>query len=773
MSRRMRAVAVWAVAMACGVWLVTAKVAVHSELADLLPDGTTPTQRVLLTQVRTGLAGRLMLLAIEGGTPDELAHASKELGTRLRDAGHFDVVGNGAQGLASEDRAVLFRARYLLSRQIGPDSFTADALRRALEQRLDDLRSPLASVVKPTIPGDPTGELLGVLKTWAGQEGPAKHRGVWMSGDHSTALLVAETKAAGFDADAQAAIQQDIRRIFDALPDRPAGLRLVMSGPGVFAVEIKQTIEAEIWWLSTAASTLVLLFLYASYRSVTLVLLSLIPLSTGVIAGTVAVSGWFGFVHGITLGFGITLLGVVDDYPIHLFSHLNVRGAAPAVMRAIWPTMRLGVLTTTIGFSSLLLAGFPALAQLGLFAVAGLVTAALTTRWVLPACVPASFVPRDVPHRIVPLVERLTGLKLVVPAAVVLATFALMWSDTPLWQTDLASVSPVSEAKKRLDQQLREALGAPDVRDLLVIAGDTAEDVLQRSEAIMTRMEQLRSDGALAGYEVISAYLPSRRTQLARQQQLPERPVLEENLRIALAGLPFAPGLFTPFLDAVDEARTQPAVDLDTFRGTALGIKLSALLIEQSGQWTAVAPLRGVADRARLGELVAGWQAPGVAYVDLKGESNGLMTAYRDRTVAIMGWGLLLIALVLTAGMRSAAVLWPVLVPMVSALVVVAAVLNLSGESLSLFHVATFLLVIGLGLDYALFLNRPEGGEDERARTLFGLLVCSATTILVFGVLAWSSIPVLHAIGMTAAVGSCCCLLFAGMMAKPEAPLHG
>ena len=72
--------------------------------------------------------------------------------------------------------------------------------------------------------------------------------------------------------------------------------------------------------------------------------------------------------------------------------------------------------------------------------------------------------------------------------------------------------------------------------------------------------------------------------------------------------------------------------------------------------------------------------------------------------------------------------------------------------------------------------NLVEGagaaGEDERARTLFGLLVCSATTILVFGVLAWSSIPVLHAIGMTAAVGSCCCLLFAGMMAKPEAASH-
>ncbi len=494
----------------------------------------------------------------------------------------------------------------------------------------------------------------------------------------------------------------------------------------------------------------------------------MIPLSTGIVAGMLAVNSWFGFIHGITLGFGITLLGIVDDYPIHLFSHVNVRGSAPAVIRAIWPTMRLGVLTTVIGFSSLLLSGFPALAQLGLFAVVGLVTAALVTRYVLPVCVPPAFVPREVPRGIVPAVAQLARAKWLVPGAVVLATFLLLWSDTPLWQTDLGSLSPVSKSRNRLDQQLRHDLGAPDVRDLLVIEGETAEDVLQRGEAVMSQLEQLRTGGLVAGYDLVSSYLPSRRSQQARQQALPERSVLEHNLQTALSGLPFAPGLFTPFLDSIDAARTQPMIDRDTFKGTAVGLKLASLLIEQQGQWSAVVPLRGVADRARLGEIVEGWHAPGVAYVDLKEESNRLMTAYRDRTLAIVAWGLLVIAVVLAVGLQSISVLRPVLVPMMSALVVVAALVNAAGESLSLFHVATFLFVIGLGLDYALFFNRPEGTGEERARTLYGLLVCSTTTILVFGVLACSAIPVLHAIGLTAAIGSFCCLLFAGMMADEE-----
>ena len=54
------------VLMAGGLWLIANRLSVHSELGDLLPEGSTATQRLLLSQVRTGLAGRLMLFAIQG-----------------------------------------------------------------------------------------------------------------------------------------------------------------------------------------------------------------------------------------------------------------------------------------------------------------------------------------------------------------------------------------------------------------------------------------------------------------------------------------------------------------------------------------------------------------------------------------------------------------------------------------------------------------------------------------------------------------------------------
>lgn len=760
-------VLVWVALITGALWLTATRLSIHSELGDLLPEGTTATQRLLLTQVRSGLAGRMLLLAIEGAPPDELAGLSKALGEGLRGHAQIDFVGNGMQALSLEERQVLFRARYLLSRTVHAETFSADSLHAALEQRLDELRSPLASMVKEYIPTDPTGEFLGILQSWSGWEAPAKHHGVWMSADRHRALLVVETKAAGFDADAQEAIQQDIRASFRRVADGSSpSARLLMSGPGVFTVEIQRTIEREVWWLSTVAATLVVLFLYASYRSWMLVMLSLIPLSSGILAGMVAVNSWFGFVHGITLGFGITLLGVVDDYPIHLFSHLTQRDSAQVTMRGIWPTMRLGVLTTAIGFSSLLLAGFPALAQLGLFALAGLGTAALVTRWVLPVCIPAGFVPREIRTDLLGTMAHLSKAQAVVPVAVILATSVLIWSDTPLWEGDLAKISPVSEEKKLLDQQLRGEMGAPDMRDFIVIEAATQEDLLQRSEAVMPKLDRVRDAGALEGYDLVSRYLPSQLVQQQRQQALPERAALEGQFGEAVKGLPFAPGLFAPFLAEVEVARRQPFVDRESFRGTPLGLKIEALMLEHHGRWLAIAPLRGMVDRQGLKATVAGW-GEAVTYVDLKEESNRLMMDYRNRTMQLLGWGTMAIAGALAIGLKSLSQLWRVLVPILAGLIVVVGMLNLSGESLSLFHVATLLLVVGLGLDYALFFNRVEDQGEERRRTVFGLLVCSATTVLVFGVLACSSIPVLHAIGLTAACGSLTCFLCAGFLAGP------
>ncbi|MFN3681483.1 MAG: MMPL family transporter, partial [Nitrospira sp.] len=559
----------WTTAMVAGCWYLTETLSVRNDLEGLLPDGATEAQQVLLSQVRQGLSGRLILLAVEGAPAEELARLSRSLAEAIRANGTIGIVANGVDDDQETDRFLIERYRYLLSPAITTETFSVAALRTSLEQRLDDLRSPLGVLIRDLIPTDPTGETWRILQTWSGGNGPMRYRGVWMSPDRSRALLVVAIKGGGFDVDVQESIQTAIRALFDQVV-KQSGIqaRLHMSGPGVFAVEIQRAIESEAWQLSVIASVLVVGLLYVSYRSFRLVVLSLLPIVTGVVAGVLVVNQWFGFVHGITLGFGITLLGIVDDYPIHLFSHLSGHESAGSVMRTIWPTMRVGMLTTVIGFSALLLSGYQALAQLGILAIVGLVTGAFVTRWVIPACIGPRFIPLAVPRHVASRLDLLSTGQVLAVTVLILASAILIWSDTPMWEQDVTRLSPVPEEKKLFDQQLRRELGAPDVRDLLVVEGSTIEELLEKTEVVAERMEHLRTNDIIKGYDIVSRYVPSRRTQLERQRRLPERTVLERNLAEALNGLPFTPGLFSPFVEAVQRSRLQEPIGPEAFAGT-------------------------------------------------------------------------------------------------------------------------------------------------------------------------------------------------------------
>jgi predicted exporter len=754
-----------------GAWFVATRTHVETELSRLFPEGATPTERLFLTELRTGATGRLVLMALEGEDAEILAGASKQLGAWMRQSGAFRYVGNGEQAWTQEERERLFQYRYALSPRVQESTFTRDHLRESLELRLSDLTSPLSPMFKDLIPADPTGEFMKIIQAWITWTVPTRRHGVWFSSDLRRALLVAETHAAGFDMESQEHLQGHIREAFRRVAETPTGavpVQLVMTGPSVIAVEMQQTIQQDVWRLSLCATLLVMTVLFVSYGSVSILALSFLPLASAILAGIAVVNLAFGFIHGMTLAFGITLLGVVDDYPIHLFSHLTKETRASTAMKEIWPTMRLGVVATALGFSALLLSGFPGLAQLGLFAMVGLFTAACVTRWILPHIVPIGFHTRREGLRVARWIDALTRARLVVPLLVVLAIGSFVWSDAPLWEQDLANLSPISTEINERDRALRNELGAPDVRDLIVVEGSSEEEVLQRSEAVTPALDALVNTGGLAGYDVAARYLPSRKMQQARQASLPDRETLERNLGSALKGLPFKPSLFQPFLDAIGNARTQQPVDMQTFRGTALGLKLDSLLFMHEGRWAAVLPLRGVIDRQKFRELLTSWGEQEVRHLDLKETSNRMVSLYRNETLRLLGWGILSIGLVLLVGLRAPVTVLRVMIPIGSAIVVVAASLHALGERFSLFHIASFLLVIGLGLDYALFLNRRHVTLAERGRTVYGLVVCSTTTICVFGVLALSHIPVLRAIGLTTALGSLACLAFAALLA--EAP---
>lgn len=755
-----------------------------SDLSAFLPASPTAEQQVLVDQLRDGMVSRLLLIGIEGGNATTRSALSRELARRLRADPAFGVIANGEPVHRERDHALLFGNRYLLSPAVTPQRFGVEGLHAAISESVDLLASPLGMLTKSLLPRDPTGEMMQLLERLDGDARPALVDGTWASRDGRRALLLAQTRAAGSDLDAQQEAIAKVREAFTTVAQgQQAGdARLLLSGPGVFAVASRATIQDEVLRLTLVSITLIVTLLLFIYRSATALLLGLLPVVCGALAGVVAVSLGFDVVHGITLGFGTTLIGEAVDYAIYLFVQSTPAGERNAAERgpgivAFWPTIQLGVLTSICGFATLLFSGFPGLAQLGLYSVAGLVTAVATTRFVLPHLLPSGFAIRDVTPLGVQLQHLLVNarhLRWGIVALALAAAAVIHVNRDRLWNRELAALSPVPAADQALDLALRSDLGAPDVRHLVVVNGRDAESALQAAEAVGMRLQQLANEGAIGGFESPALYLPSQATQLARRASLPEPPELGRRLEHATTGLPLPAARLEPFVADVAAARERAPLTRADLDGTSFALAVDSLLIPQRDHWIALLPLRAPSDGPfahaidpnRVRTALEATDAPAL-FIDLKGESDRLYSGYLNEALLLALTGVAAIVALLGLVLRSAVRVLRVLAPLVAAVLVVVAGLVLAGVTLTILHLVGLLLIVAVGSNYALFFDGNESSGGPAPRTLASMLFANLTTVAGFGVLAFSSVPVLQAIGGTVGPGAILALMFAAILSRP------
>lgn len=770
--RGITAIVLWLIFLLACVGIIS-RTHFTTDLSAFLPRSPTPAQQLLMDQLRDGLASRLILVGIEGADASTRARLSRQIAQRLRADRAFVSVNNGEPVNNERDRAFLFNNRYLLSPTVTPSRFSVEGLHAALSDSIDLLTSSAGLLVKSILPRDPTGEMVQLLEQLNSGTQPKLVDGAWASRDGARALMMVQTRAAGSDTDAQQNAMAAIRQAFDQAAGATASAHLLMTGPGVFSVTSRDTIKTQVTRLSIASLILIATLLLLVYRSFSALALGLLPVVSGVLAGIAAVSLGFGAVHGITLGFGTALIGEAVDYSIYLFvqSEQNSTDRQDWIKR-LWPTIRLGVLTSIFGFASLLLSGFPGLAQLGLYAIVGLITAATVTRFVLPSLLPATFHIHDVSAIGVILsrvVQRATMLRWPAVLLVLGACAIVIDHRASLWDDKIASLSPVSQADVELDTRLRADMGAPDVRYLVVVSGADQESVLRASERVSALLDKQVEQGELAGFESPSRYLPSTTTQRARQASLPPRPLLETHLAQAVQGLPVRAQLFAPFLADAEAARNQPLLQAGNLQQTSMAMAVDALLIQQQQQWRALLPLTAPKGRDINAEHIrAALNAmPNVLFVDMKAESDRLYAGYLHEAIVLSLGGLAAIIALLLVVFRSPRRVLRIIAPLTAAVMTVTAGLSLLGQQMIILHLVGLLLVVAVGSNYALFFDRSDSRTPILPRTLASMLFANLTTVAGFGLLAFSNVSILQALGVTVAPGVVLALIYSAIFASP------
>jgi len=785
-SQRAGTLAIWIGCLALAAFVV-ARASYITDLSAFLPSKPTPTQQLLVDQLRDGPASRLILIAIEGGDAGARARISLGMMQRLRRDHRFLSANNGAALAGNSDREFLFRNRYLLSESVTAERFSGAGLHSAIETAIENLASPAGLLLKSLLPADPTGEMLGIVDQLARSPAPASRDGVWISADGIRALAVAQTAASGSDTDAQSDAIGAIRAAFAAaLREAPQGeargVELRLSGPGVFAVAARAKIERAAIRLGAAAGILVVILLLLVYRSMPALGLGLLPVASGALIGVAAVALGFGAVHALTLGFGITLIGESVDYSIYFFIQSR-RGksdaAADGWLKRWWPTVRLGMLTSVCGFASLLPSGFPGLQQLGLYSISGLIAAALVTRFVLPALLPAGFAVQDLTPLGAGLARMLraarqiggTGILLVGAALAIVALAALYHRRDSLWNRELAALSPIAIEEQNFDASLRADLGAADVRDLVIVSGADLESVLQATEHTAVALQRLASANVIGGFESPTNYLPSMRTQEARRSSLPAAVPLRAELQQATTGLPLDAQRLHPFVDDVEAARHAALLTAQDLSGTSFAAAFDSLILHQRNRWNALMPLRSAAAGKSIDIAIvrSAIEAAGIdaQVLDLKQESDALYSSYLAQALHYSLAGLAALSVLLLIALRSPLRAARVLAPLALAVLIVAAALAALGVQLNILHLVGMLLIVAVGSNYALFFDRQaHSARADEALTTASLVIANASTVIGFGLLSFSQIPVLVALGTTVAPGAWLALLFAAIGAQ-------
>jgi len=759
--------------LSLGCALIALRTSFIADMSAFLPRTPTAEQQVLVDQLRDGVASRLLIIGLTHQADDVIALAtlSKKLALHLRKDAAFLTVANGESVTTERDQTLLFENRYLLSPNITAQRFTVEALHAAFKESIAALGMSSGLFTKQLLLRDPTAETLFLTEQMIPQHQPRIKHGVWFGKTANRAVLVVQTRAAGSDLDSQQAAIEAVKAAFREL-NADGKVSMQLSGPGLFAVNARANIQTEVTRLSTIASVVLISLLLLVYRSPRMVILGLLPVISGTLAGIAAVSLGFGSVHGMTLGFGITLIGEAVDYAIYLFVQHKPGSDLAAPEQRFWPTIRLGVLTSICGFASLLFSGFTGLAQLGLFSIAGLVVAASVARWVLPGLIPRNFQVNHLYKTGEQLQRGFKGLYKGRGLSAVMAVSAMLYlgfHHSDLWHHELKALSPVPLSAQELDTFLRADVAAPDVRYLVVVRALDQEAALQAAEQVSAVLESLVQEGSLAGFESVSRYLPSQLTQQQRQLSLPQANILQENIARASKDLPLQAEKLKGFVLDVQKAKTAPLVIPTDLEGSAIGAAVQSLLVKQQGAYTALFPLRAadqgntayVIQEQVIRQALNSLQSVKPLLIDLKTQSDALYKHYLQEAIVLSLIGVAAIVGLIWTVLKSFKRMVRVIAAPLASVVIVAAGLHLLGIKMSLLHLIGLQLIVAIGSNYSLFFDQASDKSALDRQMLVSLLLANITTVIGFGLLAFSSVPVLNAFGITVGPGAFLSLLLA------------
>jgi len=743
-----------------------------TKITDFLPDDSEDRGAQIAALLAESELSRMMMIDLALGepapAPERLRDLTRTLLSFLRDQADVAVA---RSGFTEDDVTAMisFLGAFPPTTFLPRTAYADDAVRARLAELKERLGGPMGMMVRQTAPRDPLGGMWEPLDALRGAQGTAltDDDGIVMSVDRMHAFVFVETRSSPFDSDAQRRFRSTLAEWMTR--SAPAPARMQTAGTAQYAIASEAQIKGDVNRIGIISTIGILVIFLVLFGSVRLIALGVVPMLFGSAVAVLACQAVFGEIHGITIAFGTSLLGVGLDYVEHYYAHFVLTPAVPAsaTMKHVAPSIALGALTTIIGFIGLGASGLMGLRQMALFSVIAIIASMAATIWIVPRWMPTKYRPPRtlavMNRAVLALLVRLTSKTWSRTARLVVLALAIALAVTGVRAARFSdNVNMlVNETGPHVveDRAVRSRLG-PESESFAVVTAATDDALLTAIGIATAELERAQAAGSITSFIQLGRVLPSRDEQAAR---LAAARAAAPRIRGVMEELEFVPEQFAEFWDAIGTA-TPRILTLADLRGSPLAPLLTAWVPAQATP-IALIPLVGIQDAAALRAAV-----PSATIVVPSETIVALFRGVRIRTVISSLIGFAAIFLLLLARYRSPRKALVALAPALLACVATVGVFVATGVALTILHVMSLLLVISLGVDFGIFFVDTMATVEEAARTMVSILTASVTTILSFGLLGLSASPGLAAIGVTVTLGVTCSLVFCFLMASLAGP---
>jgi predicted exporter len=757
------------------VWRFTASSPLQTNLLALLPaTEADPVAEQAVDTLATALGDRTVFLV----TANDAAHAkaaAKALGATLSKSGAFDsVIAEVPPFDTTQITRLYLPYRFNL---LAPADRAAladgSALHDALARRL---YSPLQGGLSTPVADDPFGWLehwLATLPLATSNLEIEDNLLVVHRGAATSVLIVATLPGSAYESKTQHAVLDAVASGESALRQQYPDVTLARTGAVFYAESARSASEREVHLIGLVSACGIALLMLWVFRSPRLLLLGFVSTALGVVCALAVTMLVFGKLHLLTLVFGASLIGEAVDYSIQYFVvYLGARDdwEPRRGAREVRPALTVALVTSLLGYAILAWVPFPALKQIACFAIAGICTAFASVLWLLPALLVRP--PKRRPRRLFVASAKLLarwhaaigGRRAWRVAALILIVALPGWLRLTS-DDDIHLLIQRDPALAAQEQKVRDAIGVDNSAQFFVVRGETPEIVLQRAEALGTRLDALPADMKVDGWQSVTSFVPSAK----RQQE--DRMLIAQHvfndpaaLRTMLTDAGFRDDVVDTWLKAYAQSE-HSVLGVDQWLAAPWSqpyrhLWLGAVDAPSHGYAAVVIPQRVTPENQPT--LVATAQTlEGVTFVDKAASVSKLFGAYRvDSGLWLAGALALVLALVMLRYRPRGGL--ALTLPVLLAVGVTLAVFGYARVPLNLFNWLALMLVLGVGANYAVFLR--EGcmrAPQELGAVWTGVLLSAATTLLSFGSLGLSDMPALKSFGATLALGIAVSVLLA------------